>query len=171
MVYLIACGAPLAARIAAGAQTAREYDWRPVIMPTAAARAWLEQIDLGGELVVSEETGLGHEFPAPGAVVVAPLTFNTLVSWADGRVHSAPLATLAQALATDLPIVAVPFAKHELADRPGWQRSLTGIKSAGVTIIDPQSGAIGTVVPITSGTGPEVADRFQWSWVFTRLLL
>lgn len=96
---------------------------------------------------------------------MVPATFNTLNAWATGLANTYPLAALCAALGARLPIVAVPFAKHDLAGHPAWLASLAVLRYAGVTIVDPSTGDIGHAEPIASGTGDTVAAAFDWAWV------
>jgi hypothetical protein len=70
--------------------------------------------------------------------------------------------TLCAALGARKPIVAVPFAKHDIAGHPAWLASLAVLRYAGVRLVDPSTGA---VEPVASGTGDSVSIAFQWEWV------
>jgi hypothetical protein len=144
-----------------------------VLIPTQAARPWLDEGELTGITVLDghRQPGSAKRVPAPDAVCVVPTTFNTLTGWANGRANTYPLVTLCTALGTRVPTVAVPFAKHDLAGHPAWLASMAVLRYAGVTLVDPQSGAAGIAEPIASGTGEQVAFEFRWSWVLDRLNL
>lgn len=172
VLYLVTCGAPLATRIGDGVRTARDYGWRPAVIPTDAARAWIDERTLPDDVPVvtgHRRPGEAKRLPAPDALAVVPATFNTLTGWANGRADSYPLATLCSALGARRPIVAVPFAKHDLAGHPAWAASLAVLRYAGVRLLDPTTGAVDAVNPITSGTGDQVAAAFRWEWVFAHL--
>jgi len=51
---------------------------------------------------------------------------------------------------------------------PAWLASIAVLRYAGVTIVDPTTGAIGSVEPLSSGSGEHVAGVFQWSRDVTR---
>lgn len=171
VLYLVTCGAPLAARIGDGVREARAREWDPVVIPTNASRAWVDNVDLTDVPVVTgnRRPDEDKEVPPPDAVAVVPLTFNTLSAWANGTASTYPLATLCAALGARTPSVAVPFAKHDLAGHPAWLASMAVLRYAGVTLIDPSSGAVGAIDPIASGTGVEVSTAFRWSWALGRL--
>jgi hypothetical protein len=38
-----------------------------------------------------------------------------------------------------------------------------------VRLLDPTTGGVDAVHPITSGTGDQVAAAFRWEWVFAHL--
>lgn len=170
-LYIVTCGAPLASRAVEGVSEAAKRGWSPVLMPTDAARAWLDPDALRGITVLESHRAPSDakRVSSPSAVAVVPATFNTLTGWANGRASTLPLVTLCTALGARVPTVAVPFAKHDLAGHPAWLASLAVLRYAGVTIVDPHSGRLGTVEPVASGTGGHVAAQFRWSWVLDRL--
>ena len=100
-LYLVTCGSPLAARVRDGAQEAVDRNWTPVIVPTQASMAWLDELDLSGVDIVTQQRRPGDvkRAAAPTAIAVVPATFNTLTSWANGLANTYPLATLCAALA------------------------------------------------------------------------
>jgi Flavoprotein len=139
-LYLVACGAPWAARVVDGAREARERQ------PDEAKRP-----------------------PPADAIAVVPTTFDTLNAWATGVANTYPLATLCAALGARHPIVAVPFAKHDLAGHPAWAASLAVLRYAGYgsSILRPvRSGPPSRSHP---GRGDRVTEDFRWSWVRDQL--
>lgn len=171
VLYIVVCGAPLASRTPDGVREARERGWTVAVIPTEAASAWLDPSSLNGTPVVAQHRLPGEDkrLPPADAVAVAPLTFNSLNAWVTGIANTYPLATLCAALGRRLPIVAVPFAKEDLAGHPAWLASLAVLQYAGVRTIDPISGRVGAIQPLVSGTGPEVTENFQWSWILDHL--
>jgi phosphopantothenoylcysteine synthetase/decarboxylase len=171
VLYLVICGAPLAARASDGVREARERGWTVAVIPTDAATAWIDAKAFDDTTVITgqrqpDET---KRLPPADAVAVVPMTFNTLNAWATGVASTYPLATLCAALGARLPIVAVPFAKRDLAGHPAWLASLAVLRYAGVRIVDPSTGRVGFAEPVASGTGERVAEDFRWSWVFDQL--
>jgi Flavoprotein len=171
-LYLVTCGAPLASRVGDGAVAARERGWEPFVIPTAASRRWFDaDRHANGAPVISDHRDADDDerLPAPDAVAVVPATFNTLTAWANGTANTYPLVKLCAALGARVPTVAVPFAKHDLAGHPAWLASLAVLRYAGVLIVDPASGAVGSAEPVASGTGAAVTASFNWTWVLDRL--
>jgi len=170
-LYIVTCGAPLASRVGDGVRAARERGWNPYVIPTEAALPWLEGQDLADAPVLTgnRKPGEPKRTPKADAVAVVPTTFNTLNAWANGNAHTYPLTTLCAALGSRTPTVAVPFAKHDLAGHPAWLASLAVLRYAGVRIVDPHEGADVSVIPVAPGTGDDVAMRFRWEWVLSRL--
>lgn len=171
VLYLVTCGAPLAARIGDGVTEARARGWEPYVIPTDASRPWVDAVDLGETPVITghRQPDEPKQIPPPDAVAAVPLTFNTLSAWANGTANTYPLVALCAALGTRTPTFAVPFAKHDLAGHPAWLASLAVLRYAGVTLVDPSTGAVGAIEPIAAGTGDDVSDRFRWSWVLDLL--
>jgi hypothetical protein len=93
------------------------------------------------------------------------MTFNTLNAWANGNANTYPLTTLCAALGSRTPSAAVPFAKDDLAGHPAWLASLAVLRYAGVSIIDPHSGARSSLDAVASGTEDDVSRAFKWQWV------
>jgi len=170
-LYIVVCGAPLASRTADGVKAARANGWDPYVIPTEAALPWLADQDLADAPVITgnRTPDQPKRTPPADAVAVAPMTFNTLNAWANGNANTYPLTTLCAALGTRTPTATVPFAKHDLAGHPAWLASLAVLRYAGVQIIDPHDGSTVSLQPVASGTGAEVAERFDWSWVLQRL--
>jgi hypothetical protein len=167
-LYLVTCGAPLASRISDGVEAARERGWTPYVIPTEAALPWLDGQDLADAPVLTGNRKPGDPKRAPkaDAVAVVPTTFNTLNAWANGNANTYPLTTICAALGSRTPTVAVPFAKDDLAGHPAWLASLAVLRYAGIKILDPHDGSIGSLSPITSGSGEAVAVAFRWDWIF-----
>jgi hypothetical protein len=171
VLYLVTCGAPLAARAADGVLAARAHGWWPAVIPTEASLAWLDLSHLGDVPVITGHRGPDDtkRLPPADAIAVVPATFNTLNAWANGTANTYPLATLCAALGARVPTVAVPFAKNDLAGHPAWLASLAVLRYAGVRIVDPATGHVGFAEPIASGAGAAVAGAFRWSWVLDAL--
>ncbi|MFG1909014.1 flavoprotein [Kribbella sp. NPDC048928] len=170
-LYIVTCGAPLASRVKDGVRAARDRGWNPYVIPTDAARPWLEGQDLADTSVITGNRAPGEpkRTPPADAVAVVPTTFNTLNAWANGNANTYPLTILCAALGSHTPIAAVPFAKHDLAGHPAWLASIAVLRYAGVTVVNPRDGSTAWLEPLTSGTGDEVARRFRWEWVLRQL--
>ena len=166
-LYIVVCGAPLASRTADGVKAARASGWDPYVIPTDAALPWLADQDLGDAPVITgnRTPDQPKRTPPPDAVAVVPMTFNTLNAWANGNANTYPLTTLSAALGARTPMVAVPFAKHDLAGHPAWLASLAVLRYADVRIVDPHDGSSSALQPLDSGTGNQVSEAFQWNWV------
>lgn len=166
---LIVCGAPLTRRAAAIAAAIAAAGWAVTVLATDAAGAWLDRD------AVAEVTGrpVGEAFrrpdqpraPRPAAVIIAPLTFHTGNALRLGLADTQPRAALCEAIGDRTPLVAVPFVNDRLAGHPAWPATLAWLTDAGVTLIDPATGAAGTPAAVPSGTGDQLTDRFDPAWL------
>lgn len=94
------------------------------------------------------------------AVLVCPLTLNTLSGWATGRNDSAALGVLNGALGLGTPVLAVPTQTVRLTSHPAYPEHLATLSRAGVTFLDLTTGRPNTTpAPIPSGTGDRYARR------------
>jgi phosphopantothenoylcysteine synthetase/decarboxylase len=166
---IIACGAPLAARVHDVAAAAVAAGWLVRVLATPSALAWVdaEQVEkVTGYPVLTEQRqpGQAKRFPPPARVIVCPATFNSVNKLAAGIMDNYPAGLLCEALASRIPITAVPMVSTRLWDHPVWQRNLDGLTAAGVTFLDIRTGRAGPLAPIESGTGGEVIAAFDPAW-------
>jgi phosphopantothenoylcysteine decarboxylase len=173
VVTLIVCGAPLTLRTPDVLRALHNEGWQPRVIGTSASEGWLDAD------AVTELTGVPPQFDfraptlakrddPPAAVVVCPATFNTINKAAAGAADTYALAQICEALGMRLPMLVVPMVNNKLWGHPAWVGSLASFRSAGATLLDVQSGAVGEV-PVPSGTGGAVVDRFDPAWVTARL--
>ena len=144
VLYGIVCAAPPVhhVRVLVGAAQQRGYDLCVIATPTAAR--WLEAdladlVALTGHPVRSaykrpEEPDV---LPPADAMLVAPVTFNTMNKWAAGISDTLALGLINEAIGKPIPIVAVPYVNDELAAHPALPASVERLRGAGVTVIDP----------------------------------
>lgn len=101
-------------------------------------------------------------------MVVAPITFNTVGKLANGIADTYAHSVLCEALGDGLLIVAVPMVNDRLWHHPAWAPNTRRLIEAGMSFLDVHTGRVG-LVPVRSGTGGEVVDRFDPAWVTARL--
>jgi phosphopantothenoylcysteine synthetase/decarboxylase len=169
---LIACGAPLAARVHDVAAAAVEAGWLVRVLATPAALLWVDQAAAERAtgypvLVEQRQPDQAKRFPPPAHVIVCPATFNTVNKLAAGIMDNYPAGLLCEALASRIPITAVPMVSTRLWDHPVWQRNLEMLTAAGVTFLDIRTGRAGNLEPVVSGTGDEVVAAFDPAWPLT----
>jgi hypothetical protein len=148
---LVVCGAPLAAR-AGEVANLLSMRWAVSVVATEAAGVWFQG-------------ATGDDRPRPERVVACPLTFNSANKVAAGIMDTPACGMLCDALGAGIPVVAVPMVNDRLWGHPAWASTLRVLADAGVRLVDPQSGRVGEVSPVRSGTGPEVVAEFDPSWV------
>jgi hypothetical protein len=167
---LVACGAPLAARVHDVAARAVELGWLVRVVATPSAMSWVdvgqvEKITGFAVLVEQRQPGAPKRFPPPSRVVVCPATFNTVNKLATGIMDTYAAGLLCEALASRIPITLAPMVSTRLWPHPAWQHHLDMLTAAGVTFIDIQTGRAGPPEAVQSGTGGEVIAAFDPTWV------
>lgn len=167
-LYLVVTGAPLTREASTLVSEARRRGWQPAVIATRAAEAWLPRTELRDlevpVLVEHREPSQDKRLPEPAAVLMAPATFNSINKLATGIADTYALSVMCEAIARKTPTVIVPFVSKRLAGHPAWLASLAVLRYAGVTLVDPQSGALNIDAPLESGTGDDVAREFRWTW-------
>lgn len=137
VLLLVVCAAPPAAKVTELARLLCDDGWDVYPVLTEAAMAWVDLASLEtatGHSVKSEPRG-PHEpksLPRADGIIVAPATFNTINQWAAGINNTAALGILNEALGSDTPVVASPYAKAVLTAHPAFNRNLELLTSAGV---------------------------------------
>jgi phosphopantothenoylcysteine synthetase/decarboxylase len=167
---LVACGAPLAARVHDVAARAVELGWLVRVVATPSAMSWVdagqvETITGFPVLVEQRQPRQPKRFPPPTCVVVCPATFNTINKLAAGIMDTYAAGVLCEALACRIPITVVPMVSTRLWPHPAWQPNLDMLTAAGVSFIDIQTGRAGAPAAVPSGTGAEVIAAFDPAWV------
>jgi phosphopantothenoylcysteine synthetase/decarboxylase len=170
---VVACGAPLAARVHEVAATAVTDGWDVTVVATQAALSWLDGEAVRktvGRPAVTEYRGPDEPKRGgrPAVVVVCPATFNTINRMALGIADSYPLGVLCEALGEGVPTVVVPMVNNRLWGHPAWRAHLGALADAGVSFVDLHTGEARTE-PVASGTGPDVVAAFDPRWVTARL--
>jgi phosphopantothenoylcysteine synthetase/decarboxylase len=170
---LVVCAAPLAERAEEVAGILAHAGWDVSALATPSAAAWINHDALraatGRPVAVdyrrADEPKRG---PRPAAVVVCPLTFNTLNELAAGISDTYALGVANEAVGAGTPIVAVPMISDRLWPHPALGESVSRLAAAGVTFVDPQTGQP-VAAPVLSGTGAQVAKRFDPAWLLERI--
>jgi len=136
--------------------------WRPAVILTPTAASWVdtEQLAAHTGYPVRVHPRLPHEsnpFPAPDALVAAPVTFNTLNKWANGISDTTAHGNLNESIGLGLPTVAAPVINAKLRAHPAYRTSVQTLRGAGVTVLDPDH------VTVRSAAGKVI--RAQWNLV------
>ena len=143
VLYVIACAAPAARRVRALVTAARERGYDVCLICTPTAARWLAAdvealAGLTGHPVRStyKMPTEPDVLPPADAMLVAPLTFNTLNKWAAGISDTLALGLVNEALGKGIPIITVPYLNAPLAAHPAVAVSIRTLRSAGVTVLD-----------------------------------
>ncbi|MFD4483337.1 flavoprotein [Streptomyces sp. NPDC058471] len=145
-LYLIACAAPPARRLDIPIRAAQWAGWDVCLILTPSVHRWLTE-DAEGEIEALEEL-TGHPIrwqyklpsqpdvlPAPDAILVAPLTNNTLAKWASAISDTLALGLITEGIALVPHIVALPHFNDAQAAHPAVAGHVDFLREAGVTVL------------------------------------
>ncbi|MEV8476190.1 flavoprotein [Streptomyces sp. NPDC051173] len=145
-LYLIACAAPPARRLDVPIRAAQAAGWDVCAILTPSAYRWASEDSDGGIEALEELTGHPVRWqyklpsqpdvlPEPDAILVAPLTTNTLHKWALGISDTLALGLITEALGFGLPTVALPHWNTAQSQHPAVPGSVTTLREAGVHLL------------------------------------
>lgn len=154
ILYCVVTAAGPAKHVRALIRDAQERNHQCCVISTPNAYPWLNVRALKRLTghTVRHDYG-GEELPNADAVIVAPLTLNTLTKWAHGHCDNYALTVLIELQGLGLPIVALPFINSALAAHPAYETSIAALRATGVNVRDRQ--------PHAPGTGGTAA--FDWA--------
>ncbi|MFF8646542.1 flavoprotein [Streptomyces sp. NPDC015345] len=153
ILYLIACAAPPTRCLHVPARAAQAAGWDVCVILTPSAYRWLSE-DTEGE--IQSLTALtGHPvrwqyklpsqpdvLPAPDAILVAPLTNNTLAKWATAISDTLALGLITEGIGLGLPIIALPHFNDAQAAHPAVTGHIAFLREAGVTVLLGEGGFV-----------------------------
>ena len=152
-LYLIACAAPPARRIQHAIRAAQEAGWDVCLILTPSAYRWAAE-DAEGEIGTLERL-TGHPvrwqyklpsqadvLPSPDAILVAPLTANTVNKWAAGISDTLALGLITEGIGLGLPITALPHWNDAQNAHPAVARNVEFLRAAGVNILLGEGGFV-----------------------------
>jgi len=152
-LYLIACAAPPARRIQTPIRAAQQAGWDVCVILTPSAYRWAGE-DTPGEIEALEQlTGhpVRHQYklpsqddvlPPPDALLVAPLTANTVNKWAAGISDTLALGLITEGIGLKLPIVALPHWNNAQDAHPAIARNVDVLRAFGVTVLLGEGGFV-----------------------------
>ncbi|MCX2729859.1 flavoprotein [Saccharopolyspora sp. NFXS83] len=140
VLYLVGTAAPPVRQLPELAGVARSAGWAvcPVLSEASAERldpAELESAAGRPPRIFPRKPGEPDPFPAADAVLVAPLSFNTLNLWAIGVNNTAVLGVLNELLCAEVPIVAATCAKPALRRHSAYAAHHAQLAAAGVRFL------------------------------------
>jgi phosphopantothenoylcysteine decarboxylase len=167
---VVACGSPLAVRSHDVAAAAAAAGWIPRVAATESALGWLdaaavERVTGVPPLVAQRGPYEPKRFPAPGAVIVCPATFNSVNKIAAGIMDNYAVGLVCESLATGVPVTVVPMVSSRLWGHPAWGPNVARLMDAGVTFVDPGTGRVGAPTPVDAGPHNPVTTTFEPAWV------
>lgn len=145
LLYVITCAAPPAQDLHLVAPEIRAFGWNLCIVPTPDALPFLDIAALCAHtaLPIRSEYRRPDEakLPPPDAMLVAPMTYNSVNKWAAGIADTFALGLLAETIGGDIPVTAVPWAKSTLTRHPAFGRSIELLSTCGTAIITERASA------------------------------
>lgn len=140
VLYIIACAAPPAREVDKLIRPAQDSGWDVCLIATPQATKFIDipaMEQLTGHPVRSEYKHPDEPdvLPPPDAVIVAPATCNTINKWAAGISDTLALGIITEGIGKGLPLVALPFTNRAQAAHPAFQRSITDLRTWGVTVL------------------------------------
>lgn len=145
-LYVLACAAPPARRLQVPIRAAQAAGWDVCAILTPSAYRWATE-DAEGEIDALQEL-TGHPvrwqyklpsqqdaLPEPDALLVAPLTSNTLAKWACAISDTLVLGLITEGIGRGLPIVALPHFNAAQAAHPAIPGHVQVLRDAGVTVL------------------------------------
>ncbi|WP_431907121.1 flavoprotein [Micromonospora carbonacea] len=166
VLYVIACGSPLASHVGRLVELAQQDGWDVCVVTTPDGAKFVDRPALArqtGHPVRSryKDPGDPDVLPPADAMVVCPATSNTVNKWAAGITDTLALGLLVEGQGKGVPIVAVPFTNVAMAGHPAFRASLARLAEWGVDVVFGDH-----VVPLhPPGTGEHHLHAFPWAAV------
>lgn len=163
VLYVIACGSPLARDVGRLVDLAQADGWEVCVVVTPDGSKFVDTEALARRTghpvrVRYKNPGDPDVLPPAQAMIVAPATVNTVNKWAAGIADTLALGLLVEAVGKGLPLVAMPFTNIAMAAHPAFPESIDRLRDWGVTVLFGED-----VVPLhPPGTGERYLDRFPW---------
>ncbi|MEV0002982.1 flavoprotein [Micromonospora sp. NPDC050980] len=163
VLYVIACGSPLARHVGRLVDLARSDGWSVCVVTTPDGAKFVDRTALArqtGHPVRTHYKNPGDPdvLPAADAMLVCPATVNTVNKWAAGITDTLALGLLVEAQGLGVPIAAVPYTNVAMAGHPAFRSSLARLAEWGVRVVFGDD-----VVRLhPPGTGERHLDAFPW---------
>jgi phosphopantothenoylcysteine synthetase/decarboxylase len=140
VLYVIVTGSPVARDVGRLVDLAQADGWDVCVVASPQGRRF---IDIGalesktGHPVRSEykDPGTPDVLPPADAMIVAPITCNSLAKWAAGISDTLPLGLVVEAVGKRLPVVAVPASNRALISFPAIQDAVRKLSDWGVSML------------------------------------
>ncbi|MGP9023182.1 flavoprotein (plasmid) [Streptomyces sp. BR1] len=145
-LYVIACAAPPARRLHIPISAAQKAGWDVCAILTPSAYRWASEDTERGIEDLEELTGHPVRWqyklpsqpdvlPSADAMLVAPLTSNTVNKWAAGISDTLALGLITEAIGMNIPLVALPHWNDAQGRHPAVGRSVQELRDAGVKLL------------------------------------
>ncbi|MFG2226957.1 flavoprotein [Streptomyces sp. NPDC048644] len=142
VLYLFGSAAPPVHGLPDVVRRLQEQEIDVCVGLTPMAAQWLaddiESLEeLTGHPVRSEykAPGSGDVWPPADGILFAPVTFNSMNSWALGLTHHFVVGVAAEAIGKGIPTTAMPCVNAAYVQRPQFDRSIATLRGAGVSVL------------------------------------
>ncbi|MGC5018290.1 flavoprotein [Micromonospora sp. DT47] len=140
VLYVIACGSPLARHIGRLVELAQQDGWEVCVITTPDGAKFVDRAALArqtGHPVRTHYKNPGDPdlLPPADAMIVCPATVNTVNKWAAGITDTLALGLLVEGQGGGLPVVVVPFTNTAMARHPAFQAGLARLREWGTTVL------------------------------------
>ncbi len=170
VLYIIACGSPLARDVGRLVELAQQDGWDVCVVTTPDGAKFVDRGALArqtGHPVRTHYKNPGDPdvLPPADAMIVCPATVNTLNKWAAGITDTLALGLLVEAQGRGVPLVAVPYTNIAMAAHPAFLAGIARLAEWGVQVLFGDD-----VVPLhPPGTGERHQRTFPWHTALTAL--
>ncbi|MEU0550090.1 flavoprotein [Micromonospora sp. NPDC005979] len=164
VLYVIACGSPLARHVGRLVELAQADGWDVCVVTTPDGAKFVDQAALHrqtGHPVRTHYKNPGDPdvLPPADAMVVCPATVNTVNKWAAGIADTLALGLLVEAQGKGIPIVAVPYTNVAMAAHPAFRAGVARLADWGITVLFGDH----VVALHPPGTGEQHMHDFPWA--------
>ncbi|MBO4163223.1 MULTISPECIES: flavoprotein [Micromonospora] len=163
VLYVIACGSPLARHLDRLVGLAQDDGWEVCVVTTPDGAKFVDRAELArqtGHPVRTHYKNPGDPdlLPPADAMVVCPATVNTVNKWAAGITDTLALGLLVEGQGRGVPVVVVPFTNAAMAAHPAFRAGLQRLGEWGATVLFGDH-----VYPLhPPGTGERHLHTFPW---------
>ncbi|MEU2042154.1 flavoprotein [Nocardia niwae] len=171
VLYALVTGSPAARDVGKLVELAQRDAWDVCVIASPDGRRFIDADGLAaltGHTVRSKykDPDAPDVLPPPDAMIVAPITCNSLAKWAAGISDTLPLGLLVEGVGKQLPIVAMPFSNWAQIRFPAVQEAMAKLERWGVTVL------VGDNVyrQHDPGTGERYIDQFPWALAWKTLV-
>lgn len=142
-IYLIVCGAVTAYRVPDLIAALLPRTRQLLTLPTPGSERLISPRDLarieGNQVITGYFAAEMLPRPAPGLVLIAPCTFNTLQKLAGGLADNLPLSLTQEAIGRGWPVVVAPSLNPGLWAHPQTQPALARLRQWEATLVLPDA--------------------------------
>lgn len=163
VLYALVTGSPAASDVGRLVDLAQSDGWEVCVIASPDGQRFIDCDALSaktGHVVRSsyKDPEAPDVLPPADAMIVAPITCNSLAKWAAGISDTLPLGLLVEAVGKKQPVVAMPFSNYAQISFPAVQDAIKKLSSWGVTML------VGDDVyrQHEPGTGGNYIHLFPW---------